>query len=286
MIDLSVIIPVKNEERNLQFCLQPLKGWAKHVIIVDSHSTDDTCKIAESFGAEVIQFEYQGGWPKKRQFVLDTYEFSTQWVMLLDSDEILTEASKSEINEAILDPDVSGYYLFFKMEFFGKMLRHSDPGLRKLSLFRTGTGGYEKRYQDQDESMADMEIHEHVIVRGETRNLKAPILHRNYNNMSRFIVKHDEYSNYEARVHLNGSDAELKAKFFGTKEQRRRYLKKHLIKNAWSPFFYFFYMFILRGGFRDGRPGFYYILYQCIYLYFVSSKMYEIEVSNQQSHER
>lgn len=279
MVDITVLIPVKNEERNLQFCLEPLKGWAQHVIIVDSQSTDDTCKIAENYGAEVIQFVYNGGWPKKRQHVLDTYQFSTQWVMLLDSDEILTEASKVEIEAAVSKSDISGYYLFFKMEFFGRMLKYSDPGLRKLSLFRTGAGSYEKRYEDQNESMADMEVHEHVIVKGEKRNLKSPILHRNYNSMSRFIVKHDEYSNYEALVHLNGSDAELKAKFWGTKEQRRRYVKKHLIGNAWSPFFYFLYMFFLRGGFRDGRPGFFYILYQCIYLYFVSAKMYEIQVS-------
>ena len=286
MIDVTIIIPAKNEEKNLIYCLDPLLGWAKHIIVVDSNSTDRTGEIATNNGAELIQFDYQGGWPKKRQYVLDTYSFNTSWILLLDCDEILTEQAKAEIEKAVLDESVQGYYLLFQMEFLGKMLKHSYPGLRKLSLFRTGTGGYEKRLGDQDESMADMEIHEHVIVRGETRNLKAPILHRNYNNMSRFIVKHDEYSNYEARVHLNGGDAELKAKFLGTKEQRRRYLKKHLIKNAWSPFFYFFYMFILRGGFRDGRPGFYYILYQCIYLYFVSSKMYEIEVSNQQSHER
>ena len=166
------------------------------------------------------------------------------------------------------------------------MLQYSYPGLRKLSLFRAGAGRFERRYGDQNESMADMEIHEHVIVKGETRNLRSPILHRNYNSMSRFIIKHDEYSNYEAFVHLNGSDTELKAKFLGSKEQRRRYLKKHLIRNLWSPLIYFIYLFVLRGGFRDGRPGFFYILYQCIYLYFVSAKIYEIEISKQKSHER
>ena len=286
MVDITIIIPAKNEEKNLMYCLDPLLGWAEHIIVVDSNSTDRTAEIATSNGAEIIQFDYQGGWPKKRQFVLDTYNFRTSWILLLDCDEILTEEAKREIEKAVLDIDIQGYYLLFQMEFLGKMLKYSYPGLRKLSLFRTGAGGYETRYEAQDESMADMEIHEHVIVLGNTRKLKSPILHRNYNSMSRFIVKHDEYSNYEAQVHLKGSDAELKAKFWGTKEQRRRYLKKHLIRNVWSPFFYFFYMFILRGGFRDGRPGFFYILYQCIYLYFVSSKMYEIEVSNQHSHER
>lgn len=282
MQDLTVLIPVKNEEKNIASCLEPLRGWAQEILVVDSQSTDDTIAIAESYGAKVIQFNYQGGWPKKRQHVLETYQFSTKWVLLLDSDEILARDSQMEIDEALKHPEIQGYYLFFKMEFFGKMLKHSDPGLRKLSLFQVGKGGYENRFSDQSASMADMEVHEHVIVNGSTKNLKVPILHRNYNSMSRFIIKHDEYSNYEAMVHLKGTDNELKARFWGSKEQRRRFLKKHLITNAWSPFFYFIYMFLFRGGFRDGRPGFFYILYQSIYLYFVSAKMYEIQVSEKQ----
>lgn len=279
MVDITVIIPVRNEEKNLAFCLEPIRNWAKEILVVDSQSTDRTGEIAESMGAKIVQFHYSGGWPKKRQYILDTYTFQTGWILLLDCDEILTEQSKDEIEKAIISQTTDGFYLFFKMEFFGKMLRYSDPGLRKLSLFRTGKGGYEMRLQQQTENMGDMEVHEHVIVQGEVKNLSSPILHRNFNSMSRFIIKHDEYSNYEALVHLGGTDAQLKATFWGTKEQRRRYLKKHLIRNVWSPVFYFIYMYLFRGGFLDGRPGFYYILYQCIYLYFVSAKMYEIETA-------
>lgn len=277
--NITVLIPAKNEERNLATCLNPIVDWASKVIVIDSRSSDRTVEIAKEKGVEVIQFVYKGGWPKKRQYVMDTYDFKTDWILLLDSDEILTQEVKEEIESAIRDEDIAGYFLSFKLEFFNKMLKYAHPGLRKLSLFRTGKGAYEKRLEAQTESMADMEVHEHVIVQGRTKTLKSPILHRNYNSMSRFIIKHDEYSNYEALVQIEGSDSELKAKFWGTKEQRRRYLKKHLIKNAWSPLFYFIYMFVIRGGFRDGRPGFFYILYQCIYLYFVSAKMYEIQVS-------
>ncbi len=57
--------------------------------------------IAASYGAEVVQFNYAGGWPKKRQYILDTYQFRTKWVLLLDADEILTDAAKHEILKAI-----------------------------------------------------------------------------------------------------------------------------------------------------------------------------------------
>ena len=272
---ITVIIPTLNEEANLQNCLNPLLDWAEKIIIVDSNSTDSTLKIANDLGIEVVNFTYKGGWPKKRQYVLDTYTFKTDWILLLDADEILTAKAKESISKAIRSDQYDGYYLWYKMYFLNRLLRFSDPGMRKLSLFRAGFGAYEVRYENQDPSMCDMEVHEHVVVKGRTGELKEPIQHFNYNSLSRFIIKHDQYSNYECKVHINGSDGELKSKFFGSFEQRRRFIKGKLIRNPLAPFFYFLYMYILRLGFIDGRQGFYYILYQTIYLYFVNSKIYE-----------
>lgn len=277
MVNITVLVPVKNEEKNLSFCLDPLKGWAKEIVVIDSKSTDNTRAIAAEYGAKVIEFDYKGGWPKKRQFVIETYSFHTEWIMLLDADEILDEDSKNAIKNAILDKNIHGYYLWFRLEFLGKMLLRADPGLRKMSLFRTGKGNYERRYGDQDQSMGDMEVHEHVVINGKVSEIKTPILHRNFNNLSRFIIKHDEYSNYEAKVHTIGEKTEIEEKLFGTPEQRRRYIKKKLIRNPLAPIGYFFYLYFIKMGFLEGRPGFYYVLYQCMYLYFVQSKIYEIE---------
>jgi glycosyltransferase involved in cell wall biosynthesis len=276
-LDITIIIPTRNEEKNLPECLEPIYQWAQKIIVVDSKSTDKTNEIAQKYGAEVILFDYKGGWPKKRQFILDTYSFKTSWVFLLDADEILTPDSKNEIEKAINSLEYDGYYLFFRMEFLGRMLIHSDPGLRKLCLFKTGKGQFEKRFEAQNMSMGDMEVHEHVIVNGKVGNLHKPILHRNVNNLSRFIIKHDEYSNYECKVHTEGLKTNIKERFWGKKEERRRYLKKKLIRNPLSPIFFFFYLYVFKGGFLEGKPGFYYVLYQCIYLYFVGSKIYEIE---------
>lgn len=274
---VTVIIPTLNEETNLPHCLNPLIGWAEKIIIVDSHSTDRTISIAQESGVEVIKFKYSGGWPKKRQYVLDNFNFQTEWILLLDADEILTENVKESISVAISSGRYEGYYLWFKMFFLDKFLRFSDPGMRKLSLFKAGYGEYEMRYENQDASMCDMEVHEHVVVNGKVGEIKEPIMHVNYNSLSRFIIKHDQYSNYESNVHFRGTEGELQSNIFGSFEQRRRYIKKRLIKNPLSPVFYFFYMYFFRLGFLDGRQGFYYILYQSIYLYFVNSKIYELE---------
>ena len=70
-LPVSVIVAVRNEEKNLPRCLEALRD-AGEVYVIDSQSVDATPEIARSFGAKVIQFHYQGGWPKKRQWAIDT----------------------------------------------------------------------------------------------------------------------------------------------------------------------------------------------------------------------
>ena len=112
------------------------------------------------------------------------------------------------------------------MFFLGRALRHSGASFYKLSLFRRGKGSFECRLRDQDTSMCDMEVHEHVVVEGETAKLRNPLLHHNVESLSRYLQKHDEYSNWEARVWLLGeaNSGELPPSLFGTQAQRRRWL--------------------------------------------------------------
>ena len=63
-VPLSVLIPARNEARNLPRCLEALKDWADEIVLVDSHSTDGTAELAAACGARVLQFDYPGGWPK------------------------------------------------------------------------------------------------------------------------------------------------------------------------------------------------------------------------------
>ncbi|MEM9666329.1 MAG: glycosyltransferase, partial [Bacteroidota bacterium] len=85
------MIPTRNEARNLPRCLDALQGWAREVIIVDSQSTDGTLAIAEAYNVPVVQFDYQGGWPKKRQWMLDQDVLRHDWTLLLDADELRRE---------------------------------------------------------------------------------------------------------------------------------------------------------------------------------------------------
>ena len=186
-LPVSVLVPVRNEARNLPRCLQSLAEVGE-VYVIDSQSTDDTAAIAESHGAKVVQFHYAGGWPKKRQWAMDTLSLAYDWILLLDADEVLTTELVNEIRGALQDPGVDGHYIRLQMYFLGRILRHGDASFRKLSLFRKGRGRFECRLQDQDASMADMEVHEHVVVDGPTAELRNPMVHHNVDSLSRYIL--------------------------------------------------------------------------------------------------
>jgi glycosyltransferase involved in cell wall biosynthesis len=279
-LPVSVIVPVRNEGRNLRRCLESLHG-AGEVYVIDSQSTDDSVEIARAFGAQVIQFHYHGGWPKKRQWALDMLPLRYEWVLLLDADESLTPALFSEMKQALRNTEVDGYYIGLEMFFLGRRLRHSGAKFYKLSLFRHGQGRFECRAQQQDNSMCDMEVHEHVMVSGPTRKLKERLVHRNVDTLSRYIHKHNEYSNWEAQVwrESGGNKGELEANIFGSQAERRRWIRRMFFEIPGSPVLFMFYKYVLRFGFLDGVPGLIYCGFQGIQFFQIKAKLYEAKIS-------
>jgi glycosyltransferase involved in cell wall biosynthesis len=286
-LPVSVIVAARNEEKNLPRCLEALRDVGE-VYVIDSQSTDATPEIARSLGAKVEQFHYQGGWPKKRQWAMDNLPLRYDWILLIDADEALTPDLTLEIRQAIQTPDCDGYYISLRMYFLGRVLRHGDATFWKLSLFRRGKGRYECRLRDQDSSMADMEVHEHIVVDGPTLCLKNPLIHHNVESLSRYIEKHDEYSNWEARVLLQGEQCstDLPPAFFGTQAQRRRWLKKRLYALPGSPILLFFYRYFLRLGFLDGISGLIYCGFQAVQMFHTKAKIYEMKARNKQGAQR
>jgi glycosyltransferase involved in cell wall biosynthesis len=286
VLPVSVIVPVRNEACNLPRCLEALAAVGE-IYVIDSQSTDNTVEIAQSRGAKVVQFHYAGGWPKKRQWAMDTLPFTYDWILLLDADEVLTPELFEEIRRAVQNPGVNGYYIRLQMYFLGRVLRHCDASFWKLSLFRKGRGRFECRLKGQDASMADMEIHEHVVVDGPTAELRNALVHHNVESLSRYILKHNEYSNWEAHVLLKGEgdpegdsgddSEEMRADLFGTQAQRRRWLKRNLYRLPGSPVLLFLYRYVFRLGFLDGVPGLIYCTFQAVQMFHSKAKIYELE---------
>jgi glycosyltransferase involved in cell wall biosynthesis len=274
-LPVSVIVATRNEEKNLSRCLEALRDVGE-VYVIDSGSTDATVEIARSYGARVVQFQYRGGWPKKRQWAMENLPLAFDWIFLVDADEALTPGLAEEIHQAIQNPDINGYFISLRMYFLGRLLRHGGAGFWKLSLLRKGKGGFECRLRDQDASMADMEIHEHVVVDGLTGRLKNPLEHHNVESLSRYIRKHDEYSNWEAKVWVEGDAKDLKPAFFSTQAQRRRWLKTKFLRLPGAPLWFFFLKYIFSLGFLDGVPGLIYCGFQAVQVFHVKAKIFEM----------
>jgi len=280
-LPLTAIVAARNEAHNLPRCLESLRSAAE-IYVIDSQSTDETVRIAESYGAHVVQFHYQGGWPKKRQWAMDCLPLSHDWIFLVDADESLTPELAHEIQQAIQDPARDGYHIALRIFFLGRELHHSGASFYKLCLFRRGKARFECRLKDQDNSMADMEVHEHIVLEdgaSSAGRLKHPLIHHNVESLSRYIRKHDEYSTWEAKLWYVGesSTKELTPSLFGSQAQRRRWLRKRFFKAPGSPVFFFIYKYVFALGFLDGVPGLIYCLFQAVQFFHIKAKIYELK---------
>lgn len=251
MLDLTIAIPVKNEEKNLPACLSAIgRGFVRKVVIIDSGSTDATPAIAGEFGVPVIDFQWNGKFPKKRNWYLRHHKPDTNWILFLDADEVLTEAFKEELLTTLNSSDKAGYWLNYSIYFEGRPLKGGYP-LKKLALFRVGAGEYE-RIDEEAWSHLDMEIHEHPILEGEVGHLRSFIDHRDLRGIDAWKKKHEEYAKWEAKRYLAMA---------GNPNIRKTWIPIQRIKYALmgtpliAPAF-FLGCFFLMGGFRDGRRGF------------------------------
>jgi len=280
-IPVSVLIPAKNEELNLPACLESV-ARADEVFVVDSQSKDRTQEICERYGAKVVQFYFNGRWPKKKNWALDNLPFRNEWVLIVDCDERITPALWDEIAERIQDPRYNGYFLNRRVFFLGKWIRHGgkypDWNLR---LFKHAKGRYENLGTEEIRNTGDNEVHEHVILEGEVGYLKEDMLHIDFRDIYQWLARHNRYSNWEARVYYNiltGRDSgnTIEANLFGDAVQRKRFLKKIWVRLPFKPLLRFVLFYILRLGFLDGRAGYIYGRLLSQYEYQIGVKLYEL----------
>jgi len=279
-VPLSVLIPVKNEAGNLPRCLQSVK-WAEEVWVVDSRSSDDTPAVARQFGAEVVQFAFNGVWPKKKNWALGNVPFRHEWVFILDADEVLPPEAEEEFREIVSDPHhpADGYWINRRFMFMGRWLRYAYYPNWNLRLFRHRLGRYEK-LTDSPTYSGDNEVHEHIIVQGRTRRLRVEMDHYAFPSVEVFVEKHNRYSNWEARValdrHLRGSQAAMQDQTVGLRRRLKR-LSRFL---PFRPLLRFLYVYAWQRGFLDGREGYYFARLHAVYEFLSIAKIYELKKQN------
>jgi glycosyltransferase involved in cell wall biosynthesis len=281
-IPVSVLIPAKDEEKNLPACLESVSR-ADEIFVVDSQSSDRSCEIVESYGAKVVQFCFNGRWPKKKNWSLDNLPFRNEWVLIVDCDERITPELWDEIASAIQNPAYTGYYLNRKVFFLGQWIRYGgkypDWNLR---LFQHKLGRYENLKTEDIPNTGDNEVHEHVILEGKAGYLKNDMLHIDFRDIYHWLERHNRYSNWEARVYYNiledsDESGTIGANLFGDAVQRKRFLKKIWVRLPFKPLLRFVLFYIIRFGFLDGKAGYIYGRLLSQYEYQIGVKLYELQ---------
>ena len=288
-LPISVVIPVKNEARNIAACLASVQ-WTDEVWVVDSRSTDDTAALAEAHGAEVVQFDFCGGHYKKKNWALENIKFNNEWVLLLDADERVTPELEREIRYLLTQNDLAdGYYLNRKLIFLGRWIKHCGwyPSWN-LRLFKHRLGRYERLETEAVENTGDVEVHEHIILQGRTDYLKHDLLHEDFKSIYHFVERHNRYSTWDARVYHNLASGvkgqnSINASFFGTPLERKRFIKRLWSHMPFRPLLRFCWMYVIQRGFLDGRPGLIFCTLMTMHEAVISAKLYEYRMPQTQA---
>lgn len=231
MHKLSVVIITLNEEDNIARCLTSATPLANEVIVVDGLSTDNTADICNSFGCKVILREFKG-YSDQKQFAVD--QTSNDWVLVLDADEELTVELRNEISALLMKEAIphNGYKIPRALFYLGKILRFSGVGDKPvLRLFNKQMGRFN-----------GAPVHEEILVEGGVGLLKSRMIHYSYSNLFQHIQKINTYTSHA------GNEYRKKGKRFN-----KFYVA---LKFPLS----FFILYLLRGGFLDGYPGFWWSL--------------------------
>ncbi|MBL8029083.1 MAG: glycosyltransferase family 2 protein [Fibrobacteres bacterium] len=232
---LSCVIITKNEETNLEKGLPIIKTFADEIIIVDSGSIDKTVETAEAHGAKVFGRHFDGYGAQKR---FGVEKATGDWIISLDADEFPTPELCEEIKDFIISPnDIAGVYLPFRNSLFGETVSYWDKREFHLRLFRKDCGNFD-----------EAAVHEKVRVTGRLMHMKHYVAHHSFKDLQHFIDKLNTY----AKI---GAETAFKA---GKKE---KCLPELLVRLP----FRFFFLFIVRGTFRQGIPGFAWALYFSVY---------------------
>jgi glycosyltransferase involved in cell wall biosynthesis len=264
-VPFSIVIPVKNEAANLATCLESVREF-DDVVLVDSGSTDSTRAIARRYGRTVIDFEWNGKFPKKRNWTLRNCKFKYPWVLFLDADESMTAEVQHELCRMLPATQHNGFWIGYRNWFLGRMLKYGDP-MRKLALLRIGHGGYE-RIDEESWSTLDMEIHEQLVIDGSVGVIRARLDHHDRKNLSAYYSRHNEYSTWEAKRYLALEDR--------SKLTRRQRLKYRMMCWPLFPALYFVSSYLLKLGFLDGYAGFYFAISKMFYFYQIQAKIREL----------
>jgi glycosyltransferase involved in cell wall biosynthesis len=229
LMRISVCIVAFNEEANITRTLQSVQGIADEIIVVDSHSTDRTVEQAKALGAKVYIEDWKGFAAQKNSA---NARATCDWILSLDADEEVSPELAASIRDLRKpgqpEPTVDGFFMPRRNLYMGRWIKHGGyyPD-RKLRLIKRALAKFELR-----------DVHEDMKLPENTGLLKGDLIHHAYPQLESFIDHANRYSSLSAQMVVKERPAGFS-----------------LFDIVVRPSFRFFYNYIVRGGFFDGREG-------------------------------
>ena len=240
-VPVAVVMISLNEGHSMEAVLQNLVGWAQEVFLVDSYSKDDTVDIALRFGVHVVQRSFRG-FGDQWNFALRELPITTPWTMKLDPDERLSDELKRNIERAITDERTDGLRMDRRLYFMGSQLPIAHELLR---VWRTGQCRF-----------TDVLVNEHPIVEGRIRRVGGDLAHHDSPDLEHWLDKQNKYTTAEAIAAYENHALGDRPRLFGSRLQRRMWLKKNYMKIPLRGAAMFFYHYIVLGAWRAGWVGY------------------------------
>jgi len=256
---LTAIILTYNESKHIARCIKSLQSCCSRICILDSYSTDDTCKIAKSLGAEVFQNKWENNHAKQWNWGFQNCKIKTPWVIRMDADEYLLSELAEEIKMKLpgIHEDVSGIELTRRVIFKGKWLKRGGfYPIQLLRIFRPERGHCEQRLMD-----------EHIVLdHGQVIKFDHDLVDENLNDMHWWTIKHINYARRESTDLLNQTYSFTDSATEGSTENtinieqasRKRFLKEKVyakLPMGIRPLLYFKFRFFIQLGILDGPKG-------------------------------
>lgn len=288
MLDLTIVIITKNEEKNLKKCIESFNGIAKRIVIVDSYSSDGTKTLCEKMKSDnnISFYEHKFiNHSEQLNWAFKNTNINTTWTMRMDADEELTPELVNELQKKLpkIASDVNGIILKRRVYFMGRWIKHGGkyPELL-LRIFRTGFGECEQKFMD-----------EHLIIKsGNTIKFDEDIIDNNNKHLEWWTNKHNWYSNkevedYQGKLDVtldNSSESLMDESIIKGQAERKRFIKNngyYKLPLFFRAHIYFIYRYYVRLGFLDGKEGkIYHFLQAYWYRFLVDAKIYECEKFN------
>jgi glycosyltransferase involved in cell wall biosynthesis len=263
----SVLVLTKDEEINIAACLASVPSGVD-TYVLDSYSTDRTVELARASGAQVI-FRAFDNYAAQRNFGLHDIEYRARWVLMLDADERMAPELHAEIVRRLAA--AGGNDTLFRMRrqdmFMGRWLRRS-------SGYPTWFG----RLARIDAVRIEREINEEFVTCGNVGYIDGHLIHFPFNKgVSYWIERHNRYSTMEAVTLVQEARVGIRWRELFSRDPsiRRKWMKQIAYRMPCRPGLIFLYLFLIRGGLRDGRAGLAFCSLRFMYECMINAKIQE-----------